>query len=206
MFRFQVFKYKNDFKTQLSDQKPNERRRIWPDVCRLHWRVWSRQRSTGQLYHILLNCPDFEWDQKSGSSTILNLGKKLRLFVKNHLKSGQNCLGFEWPSFGVVGTITVSKGIGRPFENRTSWNLILKRSGFERFQFLIIWFQIPSQCCQKVWAKSSQILENPIRSTSKQLWKFKISISKVFQKAKVSTSKNKEKDPKPVQIWFKTSF
>ena len=56
------------------------------------------------------------------------------------------------------------------------------------------------QCCQKFKVKSSQILENLKRPTSKHFRKPKICTSKVFQKAKISTSKYKEIDPKPVAL------
>ena len=58
------------------------------------------------------------------------------------------------------------------------------------------------QCCQKVCAKSSQILENPKRPTSKHFEKPKIYTSKLFQKAKISTSKHKDIEPKPVFAKF----
>ena len=45
------------------------------------------------------------------------------------------------------------------------------------------------QCCQKVWAKSSQIFENPKRPISKQFKNLKRPSSKASQNLKISTSK-----------------
>ena len=56
-----------------------------------------------------------------------------RHFVKNHLKSGQKCLHFEWSGFQMVGTIAVAIAKARPFENRTIWNPTFEKTGFQMF-------------------------------------------------------------------------
>ena len=57
-------------------------------------------------------------------------------FSKNHLKSTQKCLdfewNFEWSSFRMVGTIAIAKAC--LFEKWTIWNLTIKKSGFQMFQ------------------------------------------------------------------------
>ena len=53
-------------------------------------------------------------------------------------------------------------------------------SNFPKISNLISCWQLGWHAvCQKVWAKSSQILENPERPTSKHFWKPKISTSKL---------------------------
>ena len=54
-------------------------------------------------------------------------------FIKNHLKSGQNCTDFEWFGFWMVGTRAIDIGKAQPFENRTIWNQTFKKSGFWMF-------------------------------------------------------------------------
>ena len=65
----------------------------------------------------------------------------------------------------------------------------------EKIKFFVWFFvvflkckQTAQQCCQKVWGKSSQILETP--KDLHQL-SFEITSSKLFQKEKISSSKHK---------------
>ena len=53
-----------------------------------------------------------------------------------------------------------------------------------------------SQCCQKVWSKSSQIWEKNKRPTSKHFWKSKISTLKVFKRQKYLHQRMKRKRQK----------
>ena len=71
-------------------------------------------------------------------------------------------------------------------------------SAFSYFYFLTV---LPESL-----RKSSQILENPKRPITKQLWKPKRPISKLFQEAKMSASKRKGISSKPVLNMFKTKF
>ena len=48
-------------------------------------------------------------------------------------KSRQKTTDFKWSGFGMVGTTAVAQAIADPFENRTIWNLIFKKSGFQMF-------------------------------------------------------------------------
>ena len=52
-------------------------------------------------------------------------------YAKNHLKSGQKCLDFEWSGFQMVGTIAKAKAW--LFKNRTIWNPTFKNPVFQMF-------------------------------------------------------------------------
>ena len=75
-----------------------------------------------------VNSPDFHWIWNPEAQSF-EIQTNSRNFVYNHLKSGQKCLDLEWASFLMVGTIAIAKA--QPFENRTIWNLIFKKSGFQ---------------------------------------------------------------------------
>ena len=70
----------------------------------------------------------------------------------------------------------------------------LKQEKINFLWFFVVFLeckQTAQQCCQKVWGKSSQILENLKRPTPTKFWKPKITSSKLFQKEKISSSKHK---------------
>ena len=71
-----------------------------------------------------------------GNATIWN-PNKWPPFVKNHLKSGQICLGFERSGFQMVGTVAIAIAKARPFENHTILNLTCKKYGFQMVRFQI---------------------------------------------------------------------
>ena len=68
-----------------------------------------------------------------------------RHFVKNHLKSGQKHLDFEWSSLWMVDTIAIAIAKAPPYETRTICNRTFKMSGFQMFQdFKKLDFLIPT--------------------------------------------------------------
>ena len=57
-------------------------------------------------------------------------------FIKNHLKSGQKSLDFEWSGFWMVWTRAIAIAKAQPFENQTICNPTFKKTGF---QMVTVW-------------------------------------------------------------------
>ena len=83
---------------------------------------WDFKRSNSGWFG---NGPEFDWDLESVRPTIWNLDK-WQPFCHKPFQIWTK-MDFAWSSFRMARTITIA--IARPFENRTIWNLIVKKSG-----------------------------------------------------------------------------
>ena len=94
------------------------------------WLVWilnGRKEVGLQMVQI----SNLIWNSKAQPFEIRTNGCH---FIKNHLKSRQKHIDFEWSSFWMVGTIAIAIAKAQPFENWTTWHPTFKKSRFQMFQ------------------------------------------------------------------------